>query len=201
MARGISQACALWVDQRIEEELKDQPITNKSLRKIGSEIAIEIEKYFEVKINPRTITTKIQRKKSDSNESHNLTTRNNNKKSGNNGNKIKTIQTIKKVKNKVDKGKSIRQASKEVADETGISAGSIKNTFLRNKKKQESESNEEKKQRVFKERERMANEYDAMDCARSAIRYLETTLGKIKKRDRQRKNAFQLVRQWLDYNE
>ena len=201
MARGISQACALWVDQRIEEELKDQPITNKSVRRIGLEISREIEKYFEVKVNPSTIERRTERKKSATNVAHNLTTRNNNKKSGNNGNKIKTIQTIKKVKNKVDKGKSIRQASKEVADETGISAGSIKNTFLRNKKKQESESNEEKKQRVFKERERMANEYDAMDCARSAIRYLETTLGKIKKRDRQRKNAFQLVRQWLDYNE
>ena len=39
------------------------PKSMQSLRKIGQDIAKEIEKYFEAKINPQTITTKAFRQK------------------------------------------------------------------------------------------------------------------------------------------
>jgi hypothetical protein len=54
---AISEACCLWIDQRIEEELQEQ----KSHRAIGRQIAKEIEKYFETKVDPETIRKRADR--------------------------------------------------------------------------------------------------------------------------------------------
>lgn len=56
---AINEACQVWIEQRIREELDDGG--EKSLREIGRVIAAEIEKVFEAKVNPGTILTKVAR--------------------------------------------------------------------------------------------------------------------------------------------
>jgi len=63
----ISEACQLWVEQRIEEELEGQEKTGKSYRAIGREIAKEIEKFFEAKVEPETISKRVSRMRSGTN--------------------------------------------------------------------------------------------------------------------------------------
>ena len=58
---AISEACQLWIEQRIKEELETQPVSTKSLRSIGRELAKEIERVFETKINPHTIADRARR--------------------------------------------------------------------------------------------------------------------------------------------
>lgn len=57
----ISEACQIWIEQRIEEELQEQEKTGKSLRAIGREIAKEIERVFEAKVSPHTIDERARR--------------------------------------------------------------------------------------------------------------------------------------------
>jgi hypothetical protein len=47
-----------WIEQRIEEELKERGDSQKSFRAIGRELAAEIERIFEAKVNPRTLANK-----------------------------------------------------------------------------------------------------------------------------------------------
>jgi len=58
---AINEACSLWIEQRIQEELEDNHDQKKSLRAIGRELAKEIEKVFEAKVKPETITMKASR--------------------------------------------------------------------------------------------------------------------------------------------
>lgn len=58
---AVPEACAVWIEQRLEEELAEQETTGKSIRAIGREVASEIEKYFETKVSPETIKTKALR--------------------------------------------------------------------------------------------------------------------------------------------
>ena len=73
----LSEACALWIEQRIEEEIQEQEETGKSLRAIGREIAKEIEKHFEAKVAPETLAKKASRLKSVTNVTENITPQNN----------------------------------------------------------------------------------------------------------------------------
>lgn len=57
---ALNEACQLWIEQRIDEELKDGE-HEKSLRQIGREIADEIERLFEAKVKPITITKRASR--------------------------------------------------------------------------------------------------------------------------------------------
>ena len=58
---AISEACQVWIDQRVKEELSEKKDTGKSFRTIGRDIAKEIEKYFEVNVKPDTIRKKATR--------------------------------------------------------------------------------------------------------------------------------------------
>ena len=55
---AISEACQLWIEQRVEEELEGG---NKSYRAIGKELAMEIERIFKTKISPNTLYQKARR--------------------------------------------------------------------------------------------------------------------------------------------
>ena len=55
---AINEACQVWIEQRIQEELQEKPDSGKSLREIGREIAAEIEKIFEAKVNPETLANR-----------------------------------------------------------------------------------------------------------------------------------------------
>ena len=57
----INQACQVWIEQRADEELTEREKTGKSLRSIGKEIAAEILKVFEVKVNSSTIFQRVRR--------------------------------------------------------------------------------------------------------------------------------------------
>jgi hypothetical protein len=48
-------------EQRIEEELQERSDTGKSLREIGRELAKEIERVFEAKVNPRSLEKRAGR--------------------------------------------------------------------------------------------------------------------------------------------
>ena len=58
---ALNEACQLWIEQRLEEELKNREHTGKSLRAIGRELAKEILKYFEAKVEPETIAKRAER--------------------------------------------------------------------------------------------------------------------------------------------
>lgn len=72
---AISEACQVWIEQRIEEELGERQETGKSLRAIGKDIAKEIERIFEAKVNPETKYHRAT--KALSNESAQITNENN----------------------------------------------------------------------------------------------------------------------------
>jgi hypothetical protein len=58
---AINEACQVWIEQRIKEELDEKGTSGKSLRVIGKEIAKEIERIFEAQVNPDTIRKKAER--------------------------------------------------------------------------------------------------------------------------------------------
>lgn len=70
MVPTISEACGLWIEQRVQEEFNARGDTGASLRSIGRTVAAEVEKYFETKVNPETIKSRAirQLKKVGSNE-------------------------------------------------------------------------------------------------------------------------------------
>jgi hypothetical protein len=67
---AINEACQVWIEQRIEEELEERKKNGKSLRAIGKAIAKEIEQVFEAKVAPETIASRVKRasKQAGSNE-------------------------------------------------------------------------------------------------------------------------------------
>jgi len=58
---AISEACQVWIEQRIEEELESIPTTGNSLRAIGKQLASEVERVFQVKINSDTLRMRAMR--------------------------------------------------------------------------------------------------------------------------------------------
>ena len=58
---AIPEACGLWIEQRVKEELERRGDTGASLREIGRQVASEVEKYFETKVNPNTIRMRASR--------------------------------------------------------------------------------------------------------------------------------------------
>ena len=72
---AIAEACQVWIEQRLEEELEEQSDTGKSLRAIGRELAEEIEKVFETKVKPGTLTVKAHRMQTVTNVTPHITTR------------------------------------------------------------------------------------------------------------------------------
>ena len=58
---AIPEACGLWIEQRVQEELENKGDTGASLREIGRIVAGEVEKYFETRVNPLTIANRASR--------------------------------------------------------------------------------------------------------------------------------------------
>lgn len=140
---AISEACGLWIEQRVKEELEAKKETGASLRDIGRIVASEVEKYFETKVNPETIKSKALRMQAGSNEppTENPTTAG--VAGGDSGDKP-TIQDATKIMDKeVQKGKSTREAAKVAAEKTGQNEESVRKAHQRaGKKKQEEDENQ-----------------------------------------------------------
>ena len=64
---AIPEACGLWIEQRVQEELENRGETGTSLRAIGRQVAAEVEKYFETKVSPDAIRMKASRVKGGTN--------------------------------------------------------------------------------------------------------------------------------------
>lgn len=58
---AITEACSLWIEERVREEIEYQAESGLSHREIGRQIAYEIEKIFEAKVNPEAIRKKVDR--------------------------------------------------------------------------------------------------------------------------------------------
>lgn len=58
---AIPEACGLWIEQRVQEELEARGDTGASLREIGRQVAAEVERYFETKVKPGTIYQRTRR--------------------------------------------------------------------------------------------------------------------------------------------
>lgn len=58
---AIPEACGVWIEQRVQEELDRRGDTGASLRAIGRQVAAEVEKYFETKVNPDAIRMRASR--------------------------------------------------------------------------------------------------------------------------------------------
>jgi hypothetical protein len=58
---AIPEACGVWIEQRVQEELERKGETGASLRAIGRQVAAEVEKYFETKVDPNTIYQRTRR--------------------------------------------------------------------------------------------------------------------------------------------
>jgi hypothetical protein len=58
---AIPDACGLWIEQRVQEEMKQRKETGNSIREIGRQVAAEVEKYFETKVSPDTIRKRAER--------------------------------------------------------------------------------------------------------------------------------------------
>jgi hypothetical protein len=67
---AIPEACGLWIDQRIEEELEANPDA-PNLSAIGRRVAAEVERHFEVRVNPETVRSRARRVTARSNDQGN----------------------------------------------------------------------------------------------------------------------------------
>ncbi len=64
---AIPEACGLWIEQRVQEELEANP-DNPNLSKIGRDVAQEIERLFETRVNPEMIRSRARRSAARSND-------------------------------------------------------------------------------------------------------------------------------------
>jgi len=101
---AIAEACQLWIEQRIEEELQDKDETGKSLREIGRELAAEIEKVFEAKVKPGTLAERARRMAA-TNVAGAEPPATMPVQGGNSGNKLSPQEVVKEVDALVKKGK------------------------------------------------------------------------------------------------
>ena len=93
--------------------LKVTGITLKSLREIGRELAEEIERVFEAKVNPRTLISKTIRanRQNDSNGSHDGNKATTPLHPGDSGDKLTPNNVVKLVEKVVKHGLSIREVA------------------------------------------------------------------------------------------
>lgn len=156
MAR--TEACQIWIEERIEEELQAE----KSTSEIGRTIAAEIQKLFEATVNPDAIRIRAARIKARTNVQGTETPATARVEGGCTGcmedavsevsrlhNEIVGIggiplveklartltpqEVVKQVDAIVKKGKSVREAAEEVAGSCGRKPGSLRVVLLAQK--------------------------------------------------------------------
>lgn len=138
---AINEACQVWIEQRVQEELAERNSSGKSLRQIGRELAAEIEKVFEAKVNPRSLEKKAERIGATNVAPQEQPT--------NQEVKVETVETLDPPKIKmtkeevvveidimVDQGMSIREASKVLARKLGRSVHGVRRTYCKVKEEQ-----------------------------------------------------------------
>ena len=110
----MNEACQVWIEQRIEEELADQTDNGKSIVRIATELQAEIEKVFQAKLSITCLRSKVSRKRC-ANAQQPETPATTPVQAGDSGDKMTPQKVVKSVDALVKKGKSVRDATKEVA--------------------------------------------------------------------------------------
>ncbi len=179
---AINEACQLWIEQRITEELAERGDTGKSLREIGRELAAEIERVFEAKVNPDTLRKKAERIEGGTNVPTGENPATTPVKPGDSGDIYAPEVVVRKIDALVDKRRmSIREAAAVVADEYGKRTDSVRKTYAREKERTNYESTAS----------------HAWQFAEIAI----SQLGRIREDDPGRPEAFKKVKDWIDAQE
>jgi Holliday junction resolvase-like predicted endonuclease len=132
MAVVLNEACQLWLEQRVEEELAEG--NENSLREIGRTIAAEIEKVFEVKVKPRSIEKRAERMRA----TNVAPTENPHKQRefrGSCGAQISRDQAIDEVEKRVAAGEPLKTTAREVSKKTDIGEHGLRNAVKRKKQK------------------------------------------------------------------
>jgi len=106
-----AEACQVWIEQRIEEELSERGETGKSLREIGRELAAEIERVFEAKVNPETLRS-IARRSGGSIDPKETNAAPAPLSRGDTGDILTPQRVVEDVDRLVKKGRSIREAAR-----------------------------------------------------------------------------------------
>ncbi len=112
-----AEACQLRIEQRTEQELE---LGEKSLSEIGRTIAAEIQKLFEATVNPDAIRIRAARIKARTNVQATKTPVTTRVEGGDTGDKFTPQEVVREVDAIVKKGKSVREAAKEVAEASAI---------------------------------------------------------------------------------
>lgn len=129
---AIPEACGLWIQQRLEEEIQESGNTIESVRAIAKAVTDEVNRVFETNVNPETIRSIARRIKGGSIDPPATTSCNDNKNNGvQGGASITPKEAVPMVKEKIEKGKSKKAAVKEVSKETGLKENSVKSAHQR----------------------------------------------------------------------
>lgn len=111
----IPEACQVWIEQRISEELENQEETEKSLRAIGRELAEEIEKVFDVKMKPGTLTVKAHRIQVVTNVTPHTTAQSDNENLEDSNDLKESNDPLKKAKDGTNRGGKLKGAGRTLA--------------------------------------------------------------------------------------
>lgn len=175
----MSEACALWVEQAVQEAVESGSDVVRSFTEVSREIQAEIQKRFETVVSLRTLRRKVSNATVGQLGQHPETPATTPVKGGDSGDKITPQEVVQQVDAIVKKGKSVREAAKEVADEHGKRPDTIRKTYSREK-----------------ERQNVVPANFAINCAHRAIDALDL----IPRKDADRGKAMSMVREWIEKN-
>jgi hypothetical protein len=173
---AINEACQVWIEQRIQEELADKPESGKSLRAIGRELAQEIERIFEAKVHPNTLRQRATRMFGGTNVPLDETLTAPTVDAGDTGDKLTPTEVINMMSGLVKSGKSSRDAADIVAGKCGKKPATVRQAYARHKID-----------------EYTGDASSAMQFAQMAILQLR----RIQRNDKGRVNALRHVTQWI----
>lgn len=137
---AVNEACGLWMEQRIQEELDRQEETGNSLREIGRIVSAEVIKMFETKVSPRTLEKRAGRiSATNVAPAENPTAPS---VSGGDSGDISTADPsaevpkvtadpVAEVHKEVIKGTPIREATRKVAEKTGQKPETVRKAYQR----------------------------------------------------------------------
>lgn len=175
---AISEACGLWIQQRLEEEIDQRGDTMASVTAIAKMVAEEVNRIFESDIKPESIRYHARKISNRRNLQSDVTTSNNTEKKCNKVQQINTIEAVNMMDQEIEKGETRQVAAHKVAKKTGKNEGSLRVAHQREEKKR-------------------SPEYKAaMLYAEMAIAQLES----IQKTHHDRQEAFDYVIEWINKN-
>ena len=176
---AINEACQVWIEQRIKEELESKDESGKSLRAIGRELAAEIERIWETKVSVNTLRQKAGRAVDNycpPSENTGASTAD----AGDTGDKLTTAEVVDMMDGLVKAGKSTRDAADIVAGRCGKKPAAVRQAYAR-----------------YKIDEYTGDATSAMQFAQMAILQLR----RIQRRDAGRVNALRHVHNWITSQE